>query len=236
MARSFVKTKKSQGSRVKALSAAKRRKMANMAAVRAAPQPAHGFLSSELKFFDTWHVGAIGSPADATGGVQDPNSTHCLNCPAEGSGPDQRDGRNIQMKSIYVTGQVYATAAGSGGVFPPSTVYVALVLDKQSNGVATFTDSQLVYSNPNNNQSTAPFPLRNLEYSKRFQVLDHVTVQMPLITSASDAIKLSAPFALSAKKLPSVQFKNSTTDLPDIVDNALHVIAYTDNTACTPRS
>lgn len=209
-----------------------------------------GLLGLEVKFLDAPRtLTAIASPADATGGEMDPSSviTGCLSAPAQGDGPSNRDGNRIAMKSIYITGLISiagqsALAALNAEVFP--TVFLALVLDTQTN--AAQLNSEDVFTNPNASGDTAAQPLRNMSFTNRFKVLKTLTIPgsrfFAVASNNAAATTISTtgchlPFSLS-KNLGGlkVQFTtgSTTADVAGVIDNSLHLIAYCSSTASNP--
>lgn len=124
-----------------------------------------GFLGIEKKFLDCAIEGfAIPSTADATTGRVTITSgcTNCLSASAKGDGEQEREGRKITMKSIYISGIVrVATQSTQSAGDIAAHVIISLVWDKQTNGAAF--NSQDVYTNPSSTSGLAANPLRNLE-------------------------------------------------------------------------
>ena len=134
-----------------------------------------GFLGLEEKFLDcAWNGVGIGTSTDGADGELQPSSgcTGCISCPSQGDGESQRDGRKFVLKSIWVSGIINTSAiqtASNASEFVGW--YFALVLDTQTNG--TTVNSEDVYINPSTSAGAMfPQPLRNLQNSKRFKILD----------------------------------------------------------------
>lgn len=204
-----------------------------------------GYVGLEKKFFDTERSIAITAPSDATGGEADPTTLLCLNCPAQGDGESQRDGRQINMTSIQVKGMVSIAAQAdqtAGDVIPD--IMIALVLDKQTNGAQL--NSEDVYENPSGFATLASQPFRNLENTQRFRVLKTVHVTAAELAGAIQPVYdgtnieqqgATVPFSMYVNlKGMKVNFlSGQTTSVIDaIADNSLHVIAYASNTSATP--
>ncbi len=130
-----------------------------------------GFLGQELKFYDTKLVdGALTAPSDASGGEHDPSATIVLNSVVQGDGEQQRDGRKMTMKSLYINGLVIVAAqAGQTAGENGSTCFIAVVIDTQTNGATII--SEQVYKNVMANARGAAAPMRNLEFSTRYRIL-----------------------------------------------------------------
>jgi len=201
----------------------------------------------EKKFFDSSLVqSAISSPADAEDGEQDPATLLCLNCPAQSDGPQGRDGRQISMDHINIKGVVSCAGAEeetNPDVYP--TVFIALVLDKQTN--AAQLNSEDVFTNPGSNAVLATSPYRDLDFTKRFKVLK-TTVIRPIDFSSSIASVVRAvdAFAHSGVDVPFSLYYDlkglktnflaaqTTSVIGAIADNSLHVIAYASNVTAGP--
>lgn len=191
-----------------------------------------GLTGTELKYLDSAKVAsAIVSPADGSGAEQDPATVNCLNAIAQGDGESNRDGRRCVMKSVYVTGLVeYPAQADQTAMDPGTKTYIALVLDKQTNGAQL--NSEDVFLNPSGNGLVAADPLRNLSYSNRFTVLDNVTVEQDSPNGVYDGTNIELggavrSFKLSKKFTIPVNFTGTAAGVSTIQDNSLHVIAYT---------
>lgn len=204
---------------------------------------------AELKFFDSSKaLTALVAPTDSAGAEVDPTA-NALNCIPTGTTMSTRDGSKVVMKSLQITGmlrvasQTAQTAADNGLDF-----YVAVVLDKQTNGAQL--NSEDVFTNPLANGALATHPLRNMSFSKRFQVLKSINVPLknhpPMVRSntlATDPIQhvqsgVVIPFSMYIPLGDIItQWKTTNTDgaITDIVDNSLHVIAYTSSTDLTPN-
>jgi len=190
-----------------------------------------GFLGIELKYANYFRAAlALAAPINAVGGTVDPATFLALNAIAQGDGEQQRDGKQVNIKSCYVTGvvdlpgQINQTTAKS---IP--TVYIALVLDKQTNG-AQLT-SELVFENPSGSAATAANPLRNMQYTSRFDVLDSVcvTLEQPQITFDGANLEQSgsrAHFKLSWTGDLMTQYTGTGATVSVIQDNSLHLIAF----------
>jgi len=190
-----------------------------------------GFLGIELKFADSALVGsALTAPTNAAGGEQDPATLLALNAIAQGDGESQRDGKQICVKSCYVVGNVLIPPLANqtaGSTVP--TIFIALVLDKQSNGAQL--NSEDVFVNPGANATVAASPLRNLEYTSRFQVLDSVLIEPHMLAASYDGTNIETfglvcPFKLSHNGDIITNFSDTTAVIANIVDTSLHIVAF----------
>lgn len=198
-----------------------------------------GFIGLELKFLDcAWNSVAIGVSTDGTGGQLQPSTgcTDCISVPAEGDGQSQRIGRKWTVKSIWVSGVVdSAPLSDNNDAADNAGCFFALVLDKQPNGV-TITSSQ-VYTNPGGSSGKAmlPQPLRNLQFSSRYRVLDTCYVDGFNAYSMQDSLAV-ATASLNAQNDPMVNLnwqgsivceaKDTGADIANATTNAFHVIAF----------
>lgn len=187
-----------------------------------------GYAGLELKFHDTSLAIELKAANDGSSGEASPETTLCLNAMGQGNTASTREGRSIDMKSIYVTGIVTASAAVAAAPKPDRQVYIALVMDKQTNGAQL--SSEDVFTNPSGARHAAANPLRDLEQSKRFRVLDVARLTLK-VHNVYNGTNFTAEwgdvcFSLSAKKLPKVQFLGNGATVADISDNSLHVIAF----------
>lgn len=190
-----------------------------------------GFLGIELKYVDYALVNsALAAPTDASSGEKDPATALALNAIAQGDGEQQRDGKQAAIKSCYVTGVIDCPALvnqTTGKNVP--TIYVALVLDKQTN--AAQADSELVFTNPGASAILAASPLRNMQYTSRFEVLDSVCIEIEQPQVSYDGTNLETagsrtPFKLSWTGELMTQYIGTGATVASIQDNSLHVIAY----------
>lgn len=203
-----------------------------------------GFLGIEKKFFDTWASNVIlSAPTDCSGGEIQPEGgcTSCLSAPAQGDGEQNRDGKKITAKSIFISGNVRSAAlADQADALAAPVVYVALVLDTQANGATVV--SEQVFTNPNDTAFVNTMPLRNLQYSSRYRVLAHKTLNLAPTVATTDGANTTSiapqqkPFTLSWTGELPITFTGTTADVANVADNALHLIAFNNNASWTACS
>lgn len=213
--------------------------------VRRSRPPAYS-LSVEKKFFDSSRsVVALTAPTNAAGGEVDPATLACLNCPAQGDGETQRDGRQISMHSINIRGVVNVASQNNqiaGDTIPD--VFIALVLDRQTNGAQLASED--VFSNPGGSSLLATSPFRNLEWTKRFRVLKTVKISaqefagsiQPVfdgtnIEQQGSMVPFSMYYDLKGMKTNFLTGQTSSV-IAAVADNSLHVVAYASNLSTTP--
>lgn len=246
--RPAYKQKGSKGVKKQRLSAAEMNAFRAMAAAPRAAQPRRGVLGMETKYFDTSRTsGTIPAPTDATGGEFSPSTILCLNGVPQGDTAQSRDGGKISMKSIYINGLVsIPSQSAQSAADVMSSIYIALVLDTQTNGgTATGIDSEQVFSNPGANALLAACPLRNMSYTERYKVLKAVKLEVPMLPLVNDTgatggvvqVGVTIPWEISYNlKGLQTKFQAGTTSgyIGTIVDNSLHVIAFSSNTGVSP--
>lgn len=201
-----------------------------------------GLLGFETKFHDSSLSGtALVSTTGATGGEVDPATILCLNGVPQGDTSSSRDGMKISMKSLFINGQVYVQDANTVTAAQASpNIYIALVLDTQTNGAQL--SSENVFTNPSASAANANIPLRNMSYTERFKVLKvkQTTIKPTIFHDGTDAAisGCSMPFKMQVDlKGMMTKFQTGTTTgyVGTIIDNSLHLIAFTDSVDMTPR-
>lgn len=203
-----------------------------------------GFLGLELKFLDcAWNGVALASSTDGSGGELQPSSgcTNAISVPAQGDGESQRDGRKFCIKSVYVNG-IISTAQLQDHTDAEDLLgyWFALVLDTQANGATLVSEN--VYLNPSTSAiSILPQPLRNLQNSTRYRILDSKFIGpggaygiTDGTATASVSNQVSPKVTLSWKGSINVDTTGTTANVSSCADNAIHVLAYCGSTALTP--
>lgn len=197
-----------------------------------------GFMGLELKFLDTaWNSVAVGNSTDGSGGEMQPSSgcTNALSVPAQGDGESQRDGRKYTIKSIWVSGSVdIPLIQDQVDTNDLPNYFFALVLDTQANGATVVSEN--VYVNPTTQTAAMlPQPLRNLQNSKRYQILAHQTVMSGGAYAMADGVSTSS-ISTQHKSLLNLSWKGNlicdstgtTADVASASDNAVHLVGYCD--------
>ncbi len=197
-------------------------------------------LGVELKFYDKALVGGVvTAPTDATGGEHDPSATVLLNTVVQGDDGSNRDGRQIVMKHISLRGNIStAIQLDQTALDQAPMIFVALVLDTQTNGATIASEN--VFTNPGANSLLAAQPFHNLKFSKRFRVLKALTFALPMAIAAHDATNIEVagtiiPWTMFVDlKDIVVNYSAASETVVNITDNSLHVIAYATSTGTTP--
>lgn len=202
-------------------------------------------LGVEKKFYDTMLVAtALGAATDATGGEFDPSATSMISTPAVGDSEQNRDGKRIIIKSVQVKGIVTTdgiNALTNLSSATPCEVFVALVLDTQSNGAQL--NSEDVFKNLQAQASGNSRPLRNLLFGPRFRVLKEwqLTCRAGVAANNASATTISVngdvqEFECFLPLSLLVNFNAGTTSsIANVIDNSLHIVAFSTNTAMTPK-
>jgi hypothetical protein len=197
----------------------------------------------EKKFYDTALTATnIPAPTDASGGEFDPSTTSMISTPAVGDGEQNRDGKQIICDSVEITGTLWCAAQKENATVipPPQTLFLALVLDRQSN--AAQMNSEDCFKNTAAAASTAATPVRNLLFNKRFKVLKQQIFTMP--APPLDSLGLTNTHSIPGQAVDfrwyiplknlKINFNAGTTaSIVNVIDNSIHVIAYA--TTITPQ-
>jgi len=201
-----------------------------------------GFLGIEKKFYDTALVSAaLTAPSDSTGGEHDPSATSMISTPVRGDSEQNRDGKQIALLNVSIKGSIdlppiELAAAPKPGVY----CYVALVLDTQTNGA--ILKSEDVFKNTGADNVMAANPMKNLLFMSRFRILKSLRVNMTVNTLshvANDAFSncgksIQFNWFVNLKGL-KVSFNAGTTaDVANVIDNSLHIIAFSTSVAPAP--
>lgn len=180
------------------------------------------------------------APTDSSGAEFDPASTAlCLNAINQGDSYTDRDGRKIVMKSVHVTGVITsAKQADQTAMDDPAYIYIALVLDTQTNGAQL--NSEDVFSNPSGSATLCASPIRNMNRIDRYRVLKSVKLKLERPPTQWDGTNIEQggliePFEIYKKLNVPVTYSSNGNGIADIVDNSLHIIAYTSNTDLVPQ-
>ncbi len=146
------------------------------------------------------------------------------------------------MRSLFINGLIsIATQATQSTADAGSTIFIAVVLDTQTNGATI--NSEDVYTNQGANALLAGSPMRNLQFSTRFRVLAKKIINIPQIGITNDTgatggviqagLQRQFSFFINLKGM-NVLFKGTTETVANIVDNSLHIIAFTSGIALAP--
>lgn len=198
-----------------------------------------GFLGIEVKFYDSFVVGALlTAPTNQTGGLHNPvqlGVTNALNSVAQGDGEQERDGRKMMMRSISINGHLRTqNTITLANLTELPDFFIALVLDTQCNGAVL--QSAEVYTNPSATSSLSTAPFRNLQFSQRFKVLATRRIRsIPLPVGFDgnnmDRSGMIYPFRIDKKLAIPVLFSGTQAAIANITTNSLSIVAWTSITA-----
>lgn len=221
-----------------------------------------GALGLESKVFDRYLPSTVVPAPVGLSGDTPPryllNSSHLLSsakelsCPSQGVNSFNRDGMSISAHSIVVRGCVtsphLADAADSKAqqCFGRISVYVALVLDTQTNNLAMNPADCFAVDGESSpdwlagnlvvlNRHIIP-PMLNVYHRKRFRILSSQVVTLGPADwefTTNNTMFAVAPrvahFELSAKLNGlKMNFNAATGAVAATTDNSIHLVAYTD--------
>lgn len=197
-------------------------------------------LGEELKYYDTKLADANLTTSTTGSGIeQDPSATIVLNTVVQEDGEENRDGRRIIMKSIFVSG-VVNIGPQTDLTVPEAVPDIAiwLVLDKQTNGATIVSEN--VFVNKSADILGGTSLMRNMKFTSRYRVLDKVAFTMPIPAQSGDSTNMDlsgsiVKWHLSAnlKNMP-VTYSADTETVVNITDNSLHILAVCTNTSMSP--
>lgn len=194
-------------------------------------------LRAEPKYLDQTHTATIVYNADFVGCEMNPAGVGTLTACAVGDGHQNRDGKKIIMTQIHVQGTVDLpvaigqTSASMGG---PTTVFLALILDTQTNGVETQMENVFMTSIASFDDK---IPTRNLLFGGRFRILKFKRIVFQNFTTAPQDTTIAAGthirygqkryFKMFKKLRLPVNFNAGTTnDVANVIDNNISLFAW----------
>jgi len=193
-----------------------------------------GFMGIEKKFLDTAKTETtIGAAAALTGGEYDPSSgcTGCLSCPAQGDTEQSRDGKRIVIDSVMVKGFVAGAFATSAAATDSVKVFVAVILDTQTNGAQL--NSEDVFKNTSSAAVLNCDPVKNLLFGSRFRILKSQVYDLtplgvgPAGNLAYFDTRREFDWYIPFKGgLPVNLNAGTTADVANVIDNSIHVVAF----------
>jgi len=194
-----------------------------------------GFLGIEKKFYDTALTATtIPAPTDCSGAELNPTSTSLISTPAVGDSEQNREGKKINILAVKIDGWVYRDSAEAQIAPPaPCNVYVALVLDKQTNAAAM--NSEDCFKNTGASALLAGRPMRNLLFATRFQILKEAEFELDIpgigYQAANDMSwggqgRKFSWFLRFPNGLPVNFNAGTTSSVANVIDNSLHIIAF----------
>lgn len=193
-----------------------------------------GYLDKEIKYVD-WEISGGNAVATALAtAIVDPGAGNsALNAIAQGDAENERDGKKVICKSVYVRGELYGDIAAAAAAYITSPcVRVMCILDTQTNGAAC-TGTEVL----DDNFTTKYLAPRELKYSERIKTLyDQMFVlEAKHIQDAAGTASIGTtrvPFAFYRKLDLPVTFSTTAGTTAAIVDCSLHMLAIS-NVATT---
>jgi len=200
-----------------------------------------GFLGIEKKFLDTTRTSvAIAAVAALTGGEYDPSAgcTGALSVPAQAVNEQGREGKRYVIDSLIFKGYVDNSGTASAAIESASKVFVALIKDTQTNGAQL--NSEDVFKNLGNTLNLAVCPTKNLLFGNRFTILKSQVFDLTppgamvaSATYASNDVRRDFDWYIPFKGGLQVNCNAGTTaDVINVIDNSLHVVAFSTLTGC----
>lgn len=200
-------------------------------------------LAGELKFFDTFVLSAacyyepVGSAIISAqhGSRSVPSTCYALNAMDAGTADNQRIGKQVNLRSVFIRGDVYQPKLVSISDPRPTAVRVIMFMDTQNNGQTPSASSVIPYITDTGAGNYNA--LRNLDYTSRFRVLmDEKIILVPPVqavySTGSSSIVLSQyevmqPFEKYVNlKGMKTNYSGTTATSANIVDNAIYVMAF----------
>lgn len=195
----------------------------------------------EIKFYDTSKKNAsLAIGQDATGGELNQSSTICLTTMPQGVGECDRLGRTATVTNVHVNGvvRIFSTSSTSAIDNQP-IVFLALVLDKQTNGVQL--KSEDVFVNQGTDNSLAACPFINLVNRDRFEILDSVQFEMQIYTAAYTGSSvtlmagITAMFHLEYDGEIPIEYDGTTETIANSTSNSVQIVGWTSSNSGDPQ-
>ncbi len=186
-----------------------------------------GFLGIENKFYDTKVSGDAIVTTTASAEVDPPADDHCLNAIAQGDGESNRDGRQCRLTSVQLKGLLTIDVLSDQADIPQGNILRVIIYhDKQTNGAQAQSEQVLL-----DTAGVDLCSLRNPQYNQRFTVWMDRIFDMSPTTAGTDgantnSIGQPSKYFEFYKKLDlPVNFTSTTSNIANITDNSIHVIA-----------
>lgn len=218
-------------------------------AVRARKQPGRlnyrtgGFLGLDVKYSDS-ESDALVYDTLANGNHDPPVMLNMFQI-TQGTGPTERIGSKVVIKSLSVKGKL---------TFAPTTdetkvqtyVRILIIQDKQTNGAQmALTDALALPTNA----ELVTEAFHKLENQDRFKILKDFKVRRPPstsqwvngttgATSAGERVSMEMPFYAHCKMNLNVRYKDSATtgNIGDLMDNSVHMFIIKGKTLLTSET
>ena len=187
-----------------------------------------GFAGIENKFYDE-QLAVTAIPL--TWASRNPAASHSLSVPLEGTGESERNGRVYHISKVMVHGLIEKPRKITGQPYADIRVRVVLYLDTQTNG-AEATPGEIMDIGGTDDV----LAFRNLQHSKRFQVLKQVSkvlrldnqTAVTLVSVAAPARKTPFSMYYDFKEPLRVQCDATTANVSSCTDNNIGIICIAD--------
>lgn len=169
-----------------------------------------------------------------------------LNAPAQGDGPSQRDGRQINMESLYIVGNILCLNDPNVGTAPEAmpAVTVWIIMDTQTNAAAASVTDFFEANTFPASSNLSNCVLMNMANAKRFRVLKKMRFDARDFQSIGSSFNdTDNTFGASGSTVhfeeyiklggKSVNFISgeTTSSVAAIADNSIYLVAYRSGTS-----
>ncbi len=199
-------------------------------------------LGIEMKFRDSFLVnGTLVTTVDGAGGEQNESAIKTISTITAGDLENQRDGRKATFKSVFINGVVNcASQISQTTVDEGTTIFFALVLDSQTNGI--IINSEDVYINPSGSDANSCQLLRNMANIERFTILATRTFSVVSSSGVFDGTDIEINGDNHAftiyyrfKKPVIANFSTNTGVISSCKDNSIQVLCWASSTSRAPK-
>lgn len=181
-------------------------------------------------------IGLEIGPGTGTVGHFSTSSSGLISSCAQGSGFDERRGKRIWITRVDFWGRIRRHLYLSNVATGNANIYVALVLDTQTNGALFNTEDVYSAGTPELNE----VPRRNLACTQRFRVLKHIRIEpepnpgvfiVPTASVQYPTRDWSFSMHVEFKNPIVVSFDPDETggEIANVVDNSIHAVLFTSN-------
>lgn len=198
--------------------AGKRRRLLN--------QRTAGLLGVEVKYFDTTYTNAM---SQTLAGAEAETATYGLFCPQQGDSATTRDGNKVMIKKIMLRGAVLkSVGSDAADMRQGSSVMIAVVLDKQTNG--TQLSAEDVFDDTVAANAEEAFAFRKISTSPRFEILARRMLALSDTTAGTDGANTNSigggvrNFEIMINKPIMINFSANAGAIGDLSANSIHVI------------